>query len=81
MVTMAQSATNCRNTHTHVDHIHSLTHLHQHSYNHFVQSTSSVITEFGIKFYLMKVAEGGEQTGVPGETKNPTTSSLIGITY
>ena len=35
-VPMAQSAANCRNTHTHVDRTHSLrpTHLHQHSYNH-----------------------------------------------
>ena len=30
---MAQSATNWRNTHTHVDLTHSLTLLHQHSYN------------------------------------------------
>ena len=40
MVTMAQSAANWRNTHTHVDRMHSLTHLqlHQHSYyNHFVR--------------------------------------------
>ena len=43
MATMAQSATNWRNTHTHMDYTHSLTHLHQHSYNHVVQSASSVI--------------------------------------
>ena len=35
MVTMAQSVVNWHNTHTHVDHTHSLTHLHQHSYNQF----------------------------------------------
>ena len=52
MVTIAQSAANWCNTHTHVDHTHSLTHLHQHSYNDVVQSTSSAITEFGIKFYF-----------------------------
>ena len=34
MVTMVQSAANWRNTHTPVDRTHSLTHLHQHSYNH-----------------------------------------------
>ena len=37
MVTMAQSAANWRNTHTHVNHTHSLTQLHQHSYNHVVR--------------------------------------------
>ena len=48
MVTMAQSAANCRKTHTHVDCTHSLTHLHQHSYKHFVRSASSAIAEFGL---------------------------------
>ena len=43
MVTVAQSAANWRNTHTHVDRTRSLTHLHQHSYNHVVRSTSSAI--------------------------------------
>ena len=33
MVTMAQSTANWRNTHTHMGHTHSLTHLHQYSYN------------------------------------------------
>ena len=47
---MAQSAANWRNTHTHVDHMHSLTHLHQYSYNHIVQSASSAVTEFGMTF-------------------------------
>ena len=36
MVAMAQSAANWHNTHSHVDRTHSLTHLHQHSYNHVV---------------------------------------------
>ena len=43
MVTIAQSASNWRNTRTHVD---SLTHFHQHSY-HFVRSANSAFTEFG----------------------------------
>ena len=34
MVTVVQSAANWRNTLTHVDRTHSLTHLHQQSYNH-----------------------------------------------
>ena len=44
MVTMAQNAANWCNTHTHVDRMHSLTHIHQHSYNHFVRNASSAIT-------------------------------------
>ena len=47
---MAQSAANWLITHTHVDCTHSLTHLHQHRYNHVVRSVSSAIIEFGIKF-------------------------------
>ena len=49
MVTMAQSAEKSRNMHTHVDCTHSLTHLHQHSYNHVERSASSAITESGIE--------------------------------
>ena len=45
MVNMAQSAVNWRNMHSHVDHTHSLTHLHQHSYKHIVQKATSAITE------------------------------------
>ena len=44
MVNMAQSAVNWHNTHTHRDHTHPLTHLHQLSYNQVVRSTSSAIT-------------------------------------
>ena len=44
MVTMAQSAVNWCNMHTHVDRMHSLTHLHQHSYNYVVRSASSAIS-------------------------------------
>ena len=55
MVTMAQS-----NTHTHVDRMHSLTHLiYQHGYNDAVRSASSATTEFGINFFILKVPEGG----------------------
>ena len=47
MVSMAQSqsAANWRNTHTQVDRTRSLTvtHLHQHSYHHFVRNASSVL--------------------------------------
>ena len=43
MVTVAQSAANLRNTHTHMDRTHSLMHLHQPSYNHVVRSASSAI--------------------------------------
>ena len=44
MVTMAQSAANWRNTHTHMDRTHSLTHLQlQHSYSHVVWNASLAI--------------------------------------
>ena len=46
MVTMAQSAANWRNTHTHMDRTHSFTHLHQHSCNHVVWNASSAILFF-----------------------------------
>ena len=61
MVTMAQSAANLSNTHTDVDRTHSITHtcVHQHSYNQFVRSASSAITEFGIGFLYLKVPDGG----------------------
>ena len=74
MMTMAQSAANRRNTHTH-----SLTYLHQHSFNYVVRSASSAITEFGIVFIFRYLSEG-EQTGLPGE-KNPTACPLNSITY
>ena len=57
MVIMAQSVANWRNTHTHVNRTHSLTHLHQYSYKHVVRSASSAITEFGIDFFIFKVPE------------------------
>ena len=61
---MAQSTVNWRNTHTHVDRMHSLTQLHQHSHNHVVRSARSAITEFGMEFkkinffFFLKVPEG-----------------------
>ena len=68
MVTMAQSAANWRNTHTHVDGMHSLTQLHPHSYNtHVVRSSSSAISAYGIEFLFRRYLRQGEQTGVPGE--------------
>ena len=70
-VTVAQSAANWRNTHTLVDRTHSLTHLHQHSYSHFVRSASAAITEFGIDFLYFfegRLPEGGgRKPGVAGE--------------
>ena len=65
MVTVAQSAANWRNTHTKLDCTHTLTHLHQHSYIHFVRSASSAIIEFGIELLFSKYLRVGEQTGVP----------------
>ena len=67
MVTMAQNAVNWRNTHT--DRLHSLTHLHQHSHNHVVQSASSAIsiTEIGIHFLFWRYLIEGEQAEIPRE--------------
>ena len=61
MVTMAQSATHWRNTHTHVDRRHSLTHFtstQSVTTTLCELSTSSAITEFGIDFWGGKVPEG-----------------------
>ena len=55
MVTVAQRAANGRNTHTHVDRTHSLTHL-QHSYNHVGQLSYYRIWN---QIYILKVLEGG----------------------
>ena len=77
MVTMAQSAANWRKTHTHVDRMHSVTHLHHHSYNHVVQSASSAITEFGIKFLFWRYLSVGGGGGKPDYLeKTPDTDSL-----
>ena len=53
MVTMAQSASNWRNTHTHVDCTHSLTHLHQHSYNQVVQSAFLQVRSGNLKWLII----------------------------
>ena len=55
MVTMAQSAANWHNMHTHVDRTHPLTHLHQYSYIHAVRSASSASAEFWNLFFILKV--------------------------
>ena len=70
MVTMAQSAANRRNTRA--DRMHSLTHLHQHSYNHVVRSAHSAITEFAINGFF-KVPEGG---GANWSTRRKNPNSL-----
>ena len=57
------SVANWRNTHTHVDRMQSLTHLHPHSYNHVVQSASSAITEFGGRGFLVRVLSPVESQG------------------
>ena len=57
-VTMAQSAANWGNTHTHMDRMHSLTHFHQHSYNNCVRSASSVNIIWN-QIFILKVPEGG----------------------
>ena len=55
------------NTHTHVNRTHSLTHLHQHSYNHVVLKRQLSYYRIWNRIFTLKVAEGGEQIGVPGE--------------
>ena len=63
MITMPQSAANWHNTHTYVDHTHSLTHLHQHSYNQRQLSYYIIRNQILFWRYLTE----GEQTGVPVE--------------
>ena len=48
MVTMAQIAANWRNTHTHMDRLHPLTHLHQHSYNHITGAKRQLSYYFSV---------------------------------
>ena len=50
MIMKAQSVANWCNMHIQVDCMRSLRHLHEHSYNHFVRSASSAITDFGVTF-------------------------------
>ena len=63
IVTMAQSTANWSNTHTQVDHTHSLTHLHQDSYNHFV--TICMMCMFCIVFNLCKIWTSEKPWGDP----------------
>ena len=58
-----------QHTDTHMDYTHSLTQLHQHSYNHNMRSASSTVTEFGIKFYFEGTQERGSKLEYP--EKNP----------
>ena len=58
MVTMAQSAADWRNTHTHVNRTHSLMHLHQHGYNHVVRSASSAIIRVSVIHRTLTWATG-----------------------
>ena len=51
---VSMTAVNWCNTHIHVDRMHSLTHLYQHSYKLVVRSVSSAIIEFGIKLYNLE---------------------------
>ena len=59
MVTIAQSAAIWCNTHTHVDCTHSLTLLHQHSYNHIVRSAKLNYYIIWHQICILKVPEGG----------------------
>ena len=59
MFTMAQSATNWGNTHTHVDRIHSLTHLHQHSYKLCGAKRQLNYYRIWNQIFILKVPEGG----------------------
>ena len=79
MVSMAQSAANWRNMHTHLDRTHSLAHLHQHSYNHVVWNAISAITEFGINFFFK--VPGGGTANRSTQRKPQTAFPLISITY
>ena len=64
MVTMAQSTANWRNTHTHIDCMHSLKHLHQ----HVVRSASSAIIFCACWVFLCSVTH---------QTLTWTTGSLL----
>ena len=72
------------NTHIHVDHTYSLTHLHQHSYNHFVWSSNSAITELGIKFLFGRYQRGGGGGGVGANQstwRSPPSDNLLANRY
>ena len=66
MISMAESATNWRNTHAHVDRTHSLMHLHQHSYSsHVVRSTPSAIAEVEIEFLFWRYLRYMHERTIP----------------
>ena len=80
MVTMAHSAANWRNTHTHVDRTHPLTHLHQYSHKHVCakrQLSYSAITKFGIEVYF----EGTREWGSKPEYLEKTPDSMPANRY
>ena len=55
---MVHCAGNCRNTHTNVDHTHSLTHLYQHSYNH--EAPAQLLHNLN-QSLILKVPDGGQE--------------------
>ena len=79
MVSMAQSTTNWRNRHTHVDHIPSLTHLHQHSYNHCAKHQLSYYKSWN-QIFIFEVPEGGSKPEYPEKTPDSLSAIIIGIT-
>ena len=80
MVTMAQSAANWGNTHTHVDRTHSLTHLNINTVTTTVYEAPAQLLQISNLFLFGRYLREGRQTGVPGETP-PTACPLIGFTY
>ena len=80
MVTMVQSIANWHNMHTRVDCTHSLTHLHQHSYNHFVAKGQLSYYRIWNKKIIWKVPQEGVANWST-RRKLPTACLLIGITY
>ena len=73
MVTIAQGAANWRSTHTHVDRTHSLTHLHQHSYNNHV-----VRSAFVIDFYFEDIGGKGDKPEYPEKVPNSLPANIRG---
>ena len=71
MVTIDQSAANWRNTQTQADRTHPLTHLHQHSYNHWLcaKLKLSYYRNWN-QIYILKVPEGGGENWST-QRKNP----------
>ena len=64
-----------RNTHTHVDRTHSLTHWHQHIYNHVVLRSSSAISAY------FSVHAGSVRVSVIHRTQTWTAGSLLCVRF